>query len=134
MFKGRPSSMKGKKFSMETRIKMSKSHVGIASPNKGKKFSDETRRKMSIASSKRKHTEETRMKISIANKGKTSPMKGKHLPADHRHNISNALMGHKSHVLGKKKYTNGIINVYAFECPEGFRPVRKIDDGKKTIG
>lgn len=134
MFKGRPSPLKGKKMSMETRIKMSKSHLGQVSPRKGKKVSDDTRRKISKAGFGRKHSEETKRKLSLANKGRVSYFTGKHFSEEHRSKISKALVGHKSHVLGKKKYTNGTINVYAFECPEGFEPVRKIGNGKETKG
>lgn len=29
--------------------------------------------------------------------------------------------GMPGHTKGKKHYTNGVINVFAYECPEGFR-------------
>ena len=61
--KGRPSPMKGRTLTDDTRRKMSESH-------KGKNFSEETRRKMSEAH-KRKHlSEEHRRKISEALKRK----------------------------------------------------------------
>ena len=64
--KGRVSPNKGKKFSEETKQKISKS-------NKGKKFSEETKQKMSIAKkgrySGRICSDETKQKISNAKKG-----------------------------------------------------------------
>ena len=44
--KGKPSNNEGKKFSEETRKKMSEARKGKTGPNKGKKFSEDTRKKM----------------------------------------------------------------------------------------
>ena len=121
MFKGRPSPMKGKKCSEESNLRKSISHMGIPSPNKGKKLSEETKRKIALASRKRKHSEETKRKIAMAITGKRR--KGKPFTDEHKRKISERLKGHKSAVLGKKKYTNGIKNIYAFDCPEGYYSV-----------
>lgn len=89
--------MKGKILSEETRRKISESH-------KGKILSEETKRKLSEANKGntyhkgKKHSEETRIKISEANKG--------HLPTK----------GSK----GMHWYNNGIVNSFAYECPNGF--------------
>lgn len=50
-------------------------------------------------------------------KGQTPWNKGLHYKND---NISRALKGKTSCNKGKHWYNNGIINIMAFECPEGF--------------
>ena len=50
--------------------------LGFA-PNKGKKFSEETKRKISEKTRGKKRSEETKRKISEAKKGKNNPMFGK---------------------------------------------------------
>lgn len=59
------------------------------------------------------HSEETKKKISEKMKGGNSTSWKKGQTAWNK--------GLPGHTKGKKRYTNGIIRVYAFECPEGFR-------------
>ena len=58
-------------------------------------------------------SEETRKKMSESRKGKASPNKGKKLSEEAKEKLSL-----KS--KGKHWYTNGIKEVFALECPEGF--------------
>ena len=86
---------------------------GKTSHWKGKHRSEETRKKMSEAHKGKKRkpfTEETRKKLSEAMKGKN---KGKHLSEEHKHKMAEARKG-------RSWFNNGIKNVRAKSCPEGF--------------
>ena len=97
--KSRTPWNKGKTLSEEYRKKISESQ-------KGKTLSDEHRQKL-FESNKGKHrSEETRKKISESRKDK-------HLSDETRAKISAA-------GKGKHWYNNGIINMFAKSCPEGF--------------
>lgn len=76
--------------------------------SKGRKLSEETKRKISENNPKpfleKHHTEESRKKMSEARKGKPG-------------NIT---------TLGKKCFNDGVTNVYAHDCPEGFVPGRLV--------
>lgn len=95
---------KGKKSSAETKKKLREAHLGQIPWNKWKHTqpkSEETKRKMSEAAKGRTFSEETRKKLSEAAKGK---------------HIGN------TNTKGKHWYNNGIINIMAKECPDGFTP------------
>lgn len=82
---------------------------GEKSPNYGKKFSVETRKKMSEyrkGKPGRKHTEESKRKIGDAVRGEKSPMFGKKFSSEHRRKISEGKIGKKfseSHKLNMSK-------------------------------
>ena len=100
----------GKIFTEETKRKMADAKKG----NKiwlGKHHTEETKRKMS--ESHKNISEETKRKMSEAQKGK----KLKPFTEEHKQKLSEALKG-KS--LGRRWFNNGIKNVFARECPEGF--------------
>lgn len=90
------------KHSEETKRKMSESR-------KGKHRSEETKKKMSEAHKGLKLSEETKKKMSEAKKGKT-------FSEEHRKKLSEANKGN----TGMHWYNNGIAQMQAYECPEGF--------------
>lgn len=54
--------------------------------------------------------------------GEKHPMFGQHHTEDARKRISDGHMGEKNHAYGKHWFTNGVNNVFTFDCPEGYRP------------
>ena len=110
--------------------------------NLGKHHSEETKRKMSISSTGRKHSEETKKMLSEKFKGRTfSEDWLKHIresrsSEEYRKKMSDIHKGrkftdeHKQHIREAQKqfhwYTNGIKNVRAKECPDGFVPGRTL--------
>ena len=97
---------------------------------KGTHLSDETKLKMSKSRKGKRHTEEAKLKISESLKSKQTWMKGTHLSEEHKQKISIANKGkhhseetkrHMSEAMkGRHWWNNGIKNVIARECPEGF--------------
>ena len=76
----------------------------------GKHTSEETKKKMCEANKGKHHSEETRLKISSA-------LKGKSLSAETCKQMSEARKGNHW-------YNNGVTNILAKTCPEGFVPGR----------
>ena len=83
----------------------------------GKHLSAETRKKLSEANKGKHHSEETRKKMSEALNGENHPFFGKHHTAEARKKMSEALKS-------KYWYNNGVKNIRAKTCPEGFVPGR----------
>ena len=116
--KGKPAWNRGKKFSEEYKKRLSEAH-------KGKKHNEETRKKMSEAQKGKKMSEESKKKISEAQKGKK-------MSEESRKKISEARKGKKRSEETRKKmsearkgrhwYTNGKMDKFCYECPEGFVP------------
>ena len=105
---GKPSGMKGKQHSEETRKKMSETHKGKPTWNKGKHLSEDTRKKISEAKNGennpmfgKHHSAEARKKISEAKNGENNPMFGKHHSEDTRKKISEANKGENHPMFGK---------------------------------
>lgn len=85
--KGKPSANKGKKFSEETKRKMSEA-------KKGKHHSEETKKKISAAL-KGKPSGHKGRKFSEATKGKPNGNKGKPKSLEHRRKIAETMTGKK---------------------------------------
>lgn len=129
--KGNISYNKGKHITEEQKEKQSTAMKGRIPWNKGKTgiYPEDTLQKMGEANKGRvslnkgkKASLETRQKLSESHKGQTPWNIGKHLSDDERKKLSDAHKGQKAHNLGKKCFNNGVYNVYAYECPEGFVP------------
>jgi len=75
---------KGKKFSIETRNKMSAAHIG-------RKLSEGTKHKISIARTGTKQSKETCLKISLSNSGKKHYNYGKERTEETKRKISETL-------------------------------------------
>lgn len=95
--KGKPSPWKGKHPSEESRKKMSDAHKGKIPANKG-------HRGQQVAWNKGKHGLQAGIK---------HPMFGK------KHTVESCKKMSESH-KGLQCYNNGIINIFAKECPDGF--------------
>ena len=85
--------------------------------NKGRKFSDETRNKMSDV--KKDISDETRKKMSDTKKGKNNPHYGKHLSEEHKKKIGEGNKGNTRN-KGRCWFNNGVTEKFCFKCPEGF--------------
>lgn len=111
---GRPGSLgkkvsaskKGFKMSESQREKLSVLMAGERNHQYGKKGPDSP-------VFGRKVTEEARKKISQAHKGKV-------LSSETKKKLSDGRTGEKSHCWGKHWYNNGVVELLAPECPEGF--------------
>lgn len=110
----------GKKFSEESRKRMSNSHIGKPNSMKGKTFSEEVKKNMSISHKGQivwnkglktgPLTEETKNKLSIANKGRNVP---DHVRELHRHRMKNGGAKHASSFIteeSKEKQRQRMLN------------------------
>ena len=105
---GKPSGMKGKQHSAETRKKMSEAHKGKQAWNKGIPQSEEAKKKNSEAHKGennywfgKHHSAEAKKKNSEAHKGENNYWFGKHHSAEARKKISEANKGENHPLFGK---------------------------------
>jgi hypothetical protein len=109
-YHGKPSfTNAGSKHTAETKTKMRKAATG-------RRHTEESKRKISALKKGVKHpghTEETREKLRIANVGKK-------LTAEHKTKLSDAQ-------AKRNWYTDGMKNVRARSCPDGFTAGRTVD-------
>ena len=149
---GKPSGRKGIPLSEETKRKMSESMKGkftgipkseetkrkMSEAQKGKTLSDETKRKISEVQKGKTLSEEHKRKISESGKGRVSGMKGKCQSDGAKRKISEYRKGktlseeskrklseaRKGLTLGTHWYNNGVSQVQALSCPDGYVPGR----------
>ena len=67
-------------------------------------------------------SDEARRKMSEAKKGEKNPNYGKHLSDETKKKMSESHKGKNIWTKGKHWYSNGKINIRAYECPDGFTP------------
>jgi len=91
---------------------------GADNPNHGKKFSQEHKNKIRLSRIGTFHSEESIKLMSRSKLGKSNPAYGR---TGDKHPMY-GIKGDKHPNFGKKRFTNGIDNILAFECPEGYRP------------
>lgn len=115
--KGKPSFMKGKSRSEETRKKISEATKGEKNPFYGKIHSEVSRKKMSEAHKGKHFSEEHKRKMSETRKGKCKSKEWKK-------KMSEIMKGKSNPSKGSFWFNNGKINIRSKECPEGFVPGR----------
>jgi hypothetical protein len=117
--KGRPSLMKGKKYSRDVRLKMSKAHKGQKAWNKGIQLTEEQRRKISEAT-KGRHKQQVpwnkARKGTINNgsfkKGHSSWMKGRHHTEQTKKKLREINKGKHYSEQSRQKQSDSIIKFY----------------------
>ena len=118
-----------KDISDETRKKMSDAKKGKNNPHYGKHLSEEHKKKIGEGNKGKHLSEETRKKIGEANKGRLhteetknkirESHKGKKLSEEHKKKLSEASKGNTRN-KGRCWFNNGVTEKFCFKCPEGF--------------
>lgn len=108
----------GHKATLETKAKLSNSHKGNTSHLRFH-HSNETKRKISEAKSGQRMSEVAKRKIAISRKGKQ-------LSDETKTKLRHQKIGALNPNFGKHWYTNGVANIQAKECPEGFTSGRTL--------
>ena len=99
-------------------------HLGKQSVMSGKHHSAETCKKISEANKGKRRSAEARKKMSESKKGENHPLFGKHHSEESRKKIAEALKGKPNCTKCTNWYNNGVKNIRAKTCPEGFVPGR----------
>lgn len=146
------AARKGVTFSAEHKKNLSLATSGAKHYAFGKKLTEEHKTNIGLAGKGRKHTQEAKDRIREAHKGRT-------FSEGHRKNISLARKARvvseeelnrlrelirKLHteenrkktaeaMTGRKWYTDGNVRRRARECPEGFRPGRKLNSQSEGV-
>lgn len=97
---------------------------GRPSPMKGKHISEETKMKISIGNKGKSKSEEHKKKISESLKGKNNYWYGKSAPNKGVPASEETKMKISENNKGRHWYNNGEINKFCYECPDGFVPGR----------
>ena len=90
----------------------------------GHEVSESTRRKLRLANLGKKLSEETKRKMSLSQRGKHVGDANNAKLEKSRAKLKIANHGENNPAYGKHWYNNGIITVYAYTCPDGFKPGR----------
>ena len=116
----------GKHHTDKTKRILSEQKSGSKNPSYGKHPSEETLRKRSLALKGKRHlhSEAAKLKMSKSHKGKTPWNKGRKMTDEYKKKLSQNLLGDKNPFYGTKWFNNGVKNIRAKECPEGFKPGR----------
>jgi hypothetical protein len=94
--------MIGRTISEQTRRKLSAALKGRPSPMKGKHHSVESKTRIAYMNLGKTHTDETKKKLSVLMKGEKNHMYGKHVAEETKKKISESLLGPKNPSFGKK--------------------------------
>lgn len=108
-----------KPFSEEHKVNLSKNHHHLK-PFLGRHHTEESNKKNSEAHRGKTLTEATKMKISESMTGDRNPRWGKEVSEETKRKISDANKGKSSKTKGTYWFNNGVKNIRAKECPEGF--------------
>lgn len=128
-----------RKFSLETRARISKSNSGVNNGFFGKNHTKETKLKLSELANKRpppfldrKHSDETKIRIGLAHKGKTESEETKRKKSVSKKGDRNNFFGQKHSALTKAKISAKISRpIY---CPELDRSFPSIKSASEQLG
>lgn len=111
--------------SLHNKYRPIESNIKISIANKGRVMSEETKVKLSEVRKGRKLSEEHKHKLRIARLGKK-------LSDETKRKVSEARKGKESPTKGKLRFTDGVHNITASECPDGFKPgmTRRVNNDK----
>lgn len=98
--------MNGRTVKADTRKKISLKMKGRPSPMKGRHHSSESKLRIAISNTGRIISEETRKKLSQANEGEHNPMYGRNVPQEIRDKISDSMKGPNNPFFGRQHTDN----------------------------
>jgi NUMOD3 motif len=127
--------MIGRPIEADTREKISLRTKGRPSPMKGRHHSNESKLRIAISNTGRMVSVETRKKQSQAKKGKRNPMYGKNISQEIRDKISESTKGQNNHFFGKQHTdsTKRIISEKNKGRPAWNKGLKTPDETKKKL-